>query len=224
MISILIVDDDPNIQKLLSVFLNQRGYGTVCVSNGIKALACMEEQHFDMVIADIMMPRMDGYELTADIRAMDARLPILMITARDAFEDKRRGFLSGIDDYMTKPINPEEMALRIAALLRRAKISAENRIELGNLVIDAESRVVSAPGETLDMPRLEFDLLFKLLSYPGKIFTRRQLMDEVWGMESEADERTVDVHIKRLREKCERFTEFELLTVRGLGYKAERRV
>lgn len=224
MVKILVVDDDINIRKLISVYLERRGYQPTCASDGLKALEKLEETHFDMVIADVMMPRVDGYELTEDIRAMDARIPILMITAKDNYEDKRKGFLSGTDDYMTKPINLQEMELRIAALLRRAKISAEQCIRLGDLCVDAESRVVTTPEETIELPRKEFDLLFKLLSYPKKIFTRRQLMDEIWGMDSEADERTVDVHIKRLREKFENFTEFELITVRGLGYKAERRV
>lgn len=218
------MDDDASIRKLISVYLEQRGYQTVCAADGLKALERMDEQVFDMVIADIMMPRVDGYQLTADIRAMDAAIPILMITAKNAFEDKRKGFQSGTDDYMTKPLDLNEMELRIAALLRRAKIQTERRIIIGDINVDAESRSVVTPDETFELPRKEFDLLFKLLSYPKKIFTRRQLMDEIWGMDSEADERTVDVHIKRLREKFERFTAFELITVRGLGYKAERHV
>lgn len=224
MVNILVVDDDAHIQKLISVYLENCGYKTVCASDGMKALQKMDETHFDMVIADIMMPRVDGYELTADIRTIDARIPILMITARDDYEDKRKGFLSGVDDYMTKPIDLQEMELRVAALLRRAQISAENRIILGEISVDADSRVVITPEETFDLPRKEFDLLFKLLSYPHKIFTRRQLMDEIWGLDSDADERTVDVHIKRLREKFVNCKEFDLVTVRGLGYKAERRV
>lgn len=224
MIHILIVDDDINIQKLISVYLEQCGYKTSCASDGLKALNLLENHHFDMVIADIMMPRVDGYALTADIRDMDANIPILMITARDSYEDKRRGFMSGTDDYMTKPLNLQEMELRIAALLRRAKISAEHKIIIGDICIDADNRVITAPDALFELPKKEFDLLFKLLSYPQKIFTRRQLMDEIWGMDSDADERTVDVHIKRLREKFEQFAEFELVTVRGLGYKAERRL
>lgn len=224
MIKVLVVDDDKNIRKLISAYLTQNGYHVECAENGAEALDIMEEQHFDMLIVDIMMPEVDGYELTTDIRSIDDKLPILMVTAKDTFEDKRKGFLSGTDDYMTKPIDFEEMSLRISALLRRAKISSEQKIEIGNLCINSELRTVITPDETINLPKIEFDLLFKLLSYPKKIFTRRQLMDEVWGMDSEADERTVDVHIKRLREKFDKYNEFEIVTVRGLGYKAERTV
>lgn len=224
MVNILVVDDDQNIRKLISTYLKQSGYNTVCAANGADALMRIDEQHFDMVIADIMMPEVDGYELTSDIRSIDERIPILMITAKDTFEDKRKGFLSGTDDYMTKPIDLDEMTLRVSSLLRRAKISMERKIEIGRICIDAESRVIITENEKIELPKKEFDLLFKLLSYPKKIFTRRQLMDELWGMDSEADERTVDVHIKRLREKFDGVKEFEIITVRGLGYKAERRL
>lgn len=224
MITVLVVDDDKNIRKLISVYLEQAGYKAVCAANGEEALEHMDSNKFDMVIADIMMPGVDGYELTSDIRSIDDKIPILMISAKDTFEDKRRGFLCGTDDYMTKPLDLQEMNLRISALLRRAKISAERKIELGDIRIDADFQSVVTPDKTMELPKKEFDLLFKLLSYPKKIFTRRQLMDEIWGMESEADERTVDVHIKRLRERFEDVNEFEIVTVRGLGYKAERRV
>jgi DNA-binding response OmpR family regulator len=222
--NILVVDDDRNIRKLISAYLAQSGYSTFCAANGAEALMMMDERHFDMLIVDVMMPEVDGYELTSDIRGVDDKLPILMVTAKDALEDKRRGFTSGVDDYMTKPIDLDEMCMRVAALLRRAKISAEHKIEIGEVCIDSESRTVATPEGMFSMPRIEFDLLFKLLSYPQKIFTRRQLMDEIWGMDSDADERTVDVHIKRLREKFAGCREFEIVTVRGLGYKAERRI
>lgn len=222
MINILVVDDDKNIRKLISTFLSQNGYTADCAENGAKALDKMAEKHYDLIILDVMMPEVDGYEFACDVRSVDDKLPILMVTAKDTFDDKRKGFLSGVDDYMTKPINLDEMNLRVKALLRRAKISAEHKIEIGGVCVNSETRAVITKTQTVELPRKEFDLLFKLLSYPRKIFTRRQLMDEIWGMDSEADERTVDVHIKRLREKFEGFTEFEIVTVRGLGYKAER--
>jgi len=224
MVKILVVDDDKNIRRLIEAYLLQAGFAPTCAKDGQEALDLMDETHFDMVIADIMMPHMDGYELVSDIRFVDDKIPILMITAKDAFEDKRKAFGSGADDYITKPIDLDEMQLRISALLRRSQISAEKKIEMGGLRVDAELRQVFIGDAVLDLPRKEFDLLFKLLSYPKKIFTRRQLMDEIWGMSSEADERTVDVHIKRLREKFEDCREFEIVTVRGLGYKVERRV
>ena len=224
MVHILVVDDDPHICKLMEAYLTRQGYQIHCAANGAEALDWMDTQHFDMVIADVMMPEVDGYELTADIRGIDDKIPILMVTAKDSFEDKQKGFHSGTDDYMTKPIDLPELNLRVAALLRRAKISANQKIEIGGISVDAELRTVTTSDGLIDLPRREFDLLFKLLSYPKKIFTRRQLMDEIWGMDSEADERTVDVHIKRLREKFEPYHEFEIITVRGLGYKAEKKV
>ena len=224
MLKILVVDDDKNIRKLIEAHLAQAGFEVILAKHGQEALDLMDIHHFDMVVADIMMPYIDGYELVSDIRHMDDKIPILMITAKDAFEDKKRAFGIGADDYITKPIDFDEMLLRISALLRRAKISSEQRIDLGDFCINAELRAVQIGHEAIDLPKKEFDLLFKLLSYPKKIFTRRQLMDEIWGMDSNADERTVDVHIKRLREKFEDCAEFEIVTVRGLGYKAERRI
>jgi len=222
MLKIMVVDDDKNIRRLLEASLTQAGFEVILAKNGQEALDIMDARHLDMIIADIMMPYIDGYELVSDIRHIDDKIPILMITAKDAFEDKKKAFGIGADDYITKPINMDEMLLRISALLRRAKISSEQKIDLGEFCINAELRAVKLGGDTLDLPKKEFDLLFKLLSYPNKIFTRRQLMDEIWGMDSNADERTVDVHIKRLREKFEGCEEFEIVTVRGLGYKAER--
>jgi DNA-binding response OmpR family regulator len=224
MLKILVVDDDKNIRKLIEAHLVRAGFEVILAQNGQEALNIMDNRHFDMVVADIMMPYIDGYELVSDIRHIDDKIPILMITAKDAFEDKKRAFGVGADDYITKPIDFDEMLLRISALLRRAKISSEQKIDLGDFCINAELRTVGFDSQELELPKKEFDLLFKLLSYPKKIFTRRQLMDEIWGMDSNADERTVDVHIKRLREKFEDCGEFEIVTVRGLGYKAERRV
>ena len=222
MIKVLVVDDDKNIRKLIGEYLERAGYEAVLARNGQEALDFIDQFHFDMVVADIMMPYLDGYELVADIRSINPHIPIIMITAKDAFEDKRTAFSHGADDFLTKPIDLDEMLLRVAALFRRAQISMDKKIVLGSFSMSLEFRSVLINGEHIDLPKKEFELLFKLLSYPKKIFTRRQLMDEIWGMDSSADERTVDVHIKRLREKFETCKEFEIITVRGLGYKAER--
>ena len=223
MLNIMVVDDDKNIRRLIQAYLSQAGFDVTLAQNGQQALELMDKKHLDMIICDIMMPHVDGYELTSDIRKLDDKIPILMITAKDAFEDKKKAFGMGADDYITKPIDLDEMLLRVWALLRRAKISLEQRIDLGGFSINAESRVALHKNKKIDLPKKEFDLLFKLLSYPEKIFTRRHLIDEIWGMDSNADERTVDVHIKRLREKLEDCSEFEIVTVWGLGYKAERK-
>jgi DNA-binding response OmpR family regulator len=186
----------------------------------VQALEVLDSTKADLILCDIMMPNMDGYELTRSLRDAGYNMPILMITAKDALEDKRKGFLSGTDDYMVKPINMDEMLLRINALLRRSKITTEHRIEVGDVTLDYDTLAVNRKGEVIVLPKKEFLLLFKLISYQKKIFTRQQLMDEIWGMDTETDERTVDVHIKRLREKLVNIKEFEIITVRGLGYKA----
>jgi DNA-binding response OmpR family regulator len=222
MLTILVVDDEYSIRKLISAYLTQNGYNVLLAKDGVEALHIMDNNFISLVICDIMMPNLDGYELTEDIRSVDEKLPILMITAKDTLSDKQKGFLLGTDDYMTKPIDLDEMILRVSALLRRAKIYTEHKIEIGNIILDYDSLSFISKEETMELPKKEFYLLYKLLSYPKKIFTRRQLMDEIWGMDSDADERTVDVHIKRLREKLDYYKEFEIITVRGLGYKAER--
>lgn len=224
MLNILVVDDNESIRKLLSTYLKKEGYNVLHAANGMEALAHLENNHIDLMIADIMMPVMDGYTLTEDLRAAHYDFPILMITAKEAYEDKKKGFELGTDDYMVKPIDMDEMLLRVNALIRRAKISRDKMIQLGDITVDYDTLSVITPKGTIELPKKEFYLLFKLLSYPKKIFTRAQLMDEIWGMEAEADERTVDVHIKRLREKFGDFEEFEIITIRGLGYKAERKV
>ena len=181
----------------------------------------LEKTNIDLIISDVMMPNMDGYELTRQLRKAEYQLPILMVTAKETFEDKQEGFLAGTDDYMVKPIDINEMILRVGALLRRAKMASEHSLTVGKCVLDYDAQSVSfdgQPGETI--PQMEFKLLFKLLSYPNKIFTRRQLLDELWGMDKDVDERTVDVHIKRLRERYGECGEFQIVTVRGLGYKA----
>ncbi|KPU44723.1 heme response regulator HssR [Oxobacter pfennigii] len=219
MVNILLVDDNQEIRKLMEIYLRQEGYHVLHADNGEKALEVLKITKADLVIADIMMPEMDGYELTKELRDAYFDMPILMVTAKDAFLDKKTGFETGADDYMTKPVDMEELILRVKALLRRSKISSERQIRIGQITLDFESLEVRTHSELIILPKKEFFLLYKLLSYPKKIFTRQELMDEIWGMDSEADERTVDVHIKRLREKFGELPEFEIITVRGLGYK-----
>jgi DNA-binding response OmpR family regulator len=219
MVNILLVDDNENIRKLMEIYLKQEGYHVLQAENGEQALEVLSGTNADLVIADIMMPEMDGYELTRVLREAQFNMPILMVTAKDAFSDKKMGFGLGADDYMTKPVDMEELVLRVNALLRRSKISSEKQIKIKDITLDVDSLEVRMPSDTIILPKKEFYLLYKLLSYPKKIFTRQELMDDIWGFDSEADERTVDVHIKRLREKFGEFSEFEIVTVRGLGYK-----
>jgi len=222
--NILIAEDDKNLRKLISATLKQNGYNSFVAEDGEKALNIIDNEHIDLVISDIMMPNLDGYDLTESLRESGYNMPILMVTAKETFDDKKKGFVVGADDYMVKPIDIEEMILRIGALLRRSKISNEHRVYVGDIVLDYDEISVSINGEKTTLPKKEFYLLFKLLSYPEVIFTRRQLLDEIWGMDNDVDERTVDVHIKRLREKYYDLEEFEIVTVRGLGYKAVKKV
>ena len=225
MFHILIVEDDKNLRRLMAAYLERDGYEVYHAEDGVQALQLLDSQHIDLIISDIMMPNMDGYELTEELRRADYKLPILMVTAKETFEDKKKGFLVGTDDYMVKPLDMEEMLLRVSALLRRANIANEHKLRVGDdILLDYDSLTVTAHGKVYELPKKEFYLLFKLLSYPKKIFTRQQLMDEIWGMEAETDERTVDVHIKRLREKFDHLDEFKIVTIRGLGYKAEKNV
>ena len=224
MFHILVVDDDKNTRRLLRAVLEAEHYTVTTACDGEEALAVLDREHIDLAILDIMMPHMDGYEFTSLLRAEQNDLPILMVTAKQLPEDKKRGFLVGTDDYMTKPIDEEEMLLRIRALLRRAKIVSEQKIEIGNVVLDYSDMSVTRNGECHMLPQKEFLLLYKLLSYPGKTFTRIQLMDEIWGNESESGWETVTVHIGRLRKRFEGWEEFEIQSVRGLGYKAVKKV
>ena len=224
MFRILVADDDRNTRLLFEAVLRRAGYTVLLAKNGREALEILDKEHVDLVILDIMMPRMDGYELTRELREFNPSLPILMVSAKQLPEDKHRGFLAGTDDYMTKPIDTEEMLLRIKALLRRAKIASERRIVIGEVVLDYDSMTVTRGEEVQELPQKEFALLYKLLSYPGKIFTRIQLMDEIWGADSETGWETVTVHIARLRRRFEGWSEFEIESVRGLGYKAVKRV
>ncbi|HBL36414.1 MAG TPA: DNA-binding response regulator [Firmicutes bacterium] len=223
MFNILVVEDDQHTRKLISAVLKQEGYTSFAAVDGEDALQIMDKQQIDLIILDIMMPKMDGYELTKHLRSSDQKLPILMVSAKQLPEDKHRGFLAGTDDYMTKPVDIKEMVWRVKALLRRAQIANEHRLTIGEVVLDYDTLTVTRGDESHVLPKKEFYLLFKLLSYPNQIFTRLQLMDEIWGMESESSDTTVNVHINRLRRRFEHFPEFELVTVRGLGYKAVKK-
>ena len=224
MFHILVVDDDKNTRLLFKAVLQAENYTVFTADNGEAALEIMEQEHIDLVVLDVMMPKMDGYEFTRTLRESNNNLPILMVSAKQLPADRKQGFLVGTDDYMTKPIDEEEMLLRIRALLRRARIVSERRIVLGKVTLDYDSFTVSREGESIELPQKEFQLLYKLLSYPGKIFTRIQLMDEIWGAESETGWETVTVHIGRLRKRFESWEEFEIQSVRGLGYKAVKKV
>ena len=224
MFRVLVVDDDKNTRLFLRAVLEEAKYTVSIASNGEEALEVMDREHVDLVVLDVMMPKMDGYEFTKMLRETENNLPILMISAKQLPADKHKGFLVGTDDYMTKPIDEEEMLYRIKALLRRAKIASEHQIKLGDVVLDYDSFTVSRGEETQELPQKEFLLLYKLLSYPGKIFTRIQLMDEIWGSESDTGWETVTVHIGRLRKRFEGWDEFSIESVRGLGYKAVKRV
>jgi DNA-binding response OmpR family regulator len=221
---ILVIDDDKNTRRLFQAVLENAGYRVDTAVNGEDALDIMDQEHIDLVIVDIMMPGMDGYEFTKTLRGTDDSLPVLMVSAKQLPEDKKKGFLVGTDDYMTKPVDEEEMLLRVRALLRRAKIVSERRIEIGSVVLDYDSLTVTKGDQVMELPQKEFMLLYKLLSYPGKIFTRIQLMDEIWGASSESGWETVTVHIGRLRKRFEGWEEFEIVSVRGLGYKAVKKV
>ena len=220
MFQILVVDDDRNTRMLLKAVLEAENYSVLTASDGVEALQVLDENHVDLVVLDVMMPNMDGYAFTKTLREGNDNLPILMISARQLPADKKKGFLVGTDDYMTKPIDEEEMLLRIRALLRRARIASEHKIVLGDVVLDYDSLTVTRKGEIQELPQKEFLLLYKLLSTPGHIFTRQQLMDDIWGPDSETEARTVDVHINRLRDRFRANPDFSIETVRGIGYKA----
>ncbi|MBQ8742416.1 MAG: response regulator transcription factor [Clostridia bacterium] len=224
MFHILVVDDDKNTRMYFEAVLKTNGYTVTVAKNGADALDAMDKEHIDLVVLDIMMPKMDGYEFTKTLRECDNNLPILMVSAKQLPIDKNKGFALGTDDYMTKPVNQDEFLYRIKALLRRAKIANERKIVVGDVILDYDSLTVTKGNEVQELPQKEFMLLYKLLSYPGKIFTRIQLMDEIWGAESETGWETVTVHVGRLRKPFEGWSEFEIESVRGLGYKAVKKV
>lgn len=223
MFTVLVAEDNADMRELFCTVLTDSGYRCVPARDGSEALDATEREYIDLIIADIMMPNMDGYELTRILRESGSDIPILIVTAKDQFDDMQRGFRAGGDDYMIKPINVKELVLRVEALLRRARISSEKRIVVGSTVLNYDALTVTVHGEETILPQKEFYLLYKLLSYPNKIFTRPQLMDEIWGMFSETDERTVNTHINRLRERFSDCEDFEIITVRGLGYKAVKK-
>ena len=220
MFHILVVEDDAKLRSLFCTVLTNNGYLALPAESGEKALSLLDSEYVDLIISDIMMSGMDGYELIDHLRTSGFTMPILIITAKERFEDKQRGFQAGTDDYMVKPIDVNEMVLRVGALLKRAKISTEHRIVCQNTILDYDALTVTVNGQETLLPQKEFYLLYKLLSYPNKIFTRQQLMDEIWGLDSTTDERTVDVHVNRLRERFKNCDDFIIMTVRGLSYKA----
>ena len=224
MFKILIVDDDKYTRFLLSELLESEHYTVFTAASGEEAQSIMLHEKFDLVIVDIMMPKMDGYEFTEDLRSFDKLIPVLMISAKQLPEDRKKGFLSGIDDFMTKPLDNEEVLLHVKALLRRAKIESERRIVIGDVVLNYDSFTVSKNGEVWELPQKEFQVLYKLLSFPGRTFTKIKLMEDIWGIENESGEETVTVHIARLRKRFEGFEEFEIKTIKGLGYKAVKKV
>jgi len=219
MFRILVVEDDTHIRKLMCTVLKAHGFETLQAEDGLAALDVMDKEHIDLVVLDLMMPNMDGYEFTKELRSVGENLPILMVTAKQEQSDKNKGFLVGTDDYMTKPVDEDELVLRIRALLRRSKITSERQIVVGDAVLNYDMLTVSKGSESIALPQKEFLLLFKLLSYPGVIFTRMQLMDEIWGLEHDAGDHTLNVHINRLRDRFQNCREFEIITVRGVGYK-----
>ena len=224
MVRILIVDDDRSTRIFLRAVLEGAGYEVLEACNGEMALELIDREHIDLAVLDIMMPKMDGYEFTRTLREGNVNLPILMLSAKQLPRDKHLAFSVGTDDYMTKPVDDEEMLYRIKALLRRARIATERRITLGQVVLDYDSLTVQRGEEIQELPQKEFMLLYKLLSYPGKIFTRIQLMDEIWGQDSETGWETVTVHIGRLRKRFDGWGEFSIESVRGLGYKAVKNI
>ncbi len=219
MFHIMVVEDDQPLNRLICRVLTKNNYEVIPAFDGVEALALLEQNYIDLIITDLMMPKMDGYDLTKELRENGYQLPILVVTAKDTFPDKLKGFKLGIDDYMVKPIDVNELLLRVEALLRRAKIIYEKKLEFPHVCLDYINLTVTVDGRSQILPQKEFQLLYKLLSFPNHTFTRQQLMDELWGYDSETDIRTVDVHINRLRDRFRDVPYFQILTVRGLGYK-----
>lgn len=223
MLTILVVEDDSELRQLFSRVLIQNGYFVREAENGKAALDALEQEWVDLIISDIMMPVMDGYELVRSLRDANIQIPVLMITAKDAFDDMRLGFLSGTDDYMVKPVNVGEMVLRVGALLRRAQMITDHKQMIGNTELLADSLTVITGEESYVLPQKEFMVLYKMVSFPGKIFTRQQIMDDVWGYDVETDPHTLDVHIGRLRERFRDNPDFQIVTIRGVGYKVMKK-
>lgn len=220
MAKILVVEDDRNMRLLTAARLEDM-YTVVCAGDGIEAMEEIHRGGIDLIIADIMMPRMDGYELLKTIREEGYTTPFLMLTAKEALEDKQKGFSLGTDDYITKPFSSDELMWRTQALLRRADIAQSKKIEIGSLIVDSSKYAVYNDKEYIELPKKEFDLLFKLLSYPDRIFSKEQLLDSIWGMNAESGEETVKTHISRIRNRLKNIDEFSIVTLKGLGYKAD---
>ena len=219
MFHIMVVEDDQALNKLICRVLVKNNYEVVPAFDGEAALSLLDQNYIDLIITDLMMPKVDGYDLTKELRESGYQLPILVVTAKDTFPDKLKGFKLGIDDYMVKPIDVNELLLRVEALLRRARIIYEKKLEFPHVCLDYINLTVTVDGKSQILPQKEFQLLYKLLSFPNQTFTRQQLMDELWGYDSETDIRTVDVHVNRLRDRFREIPYFQILTVRGLGYK-----
>ena len=223
MSTVMVVEDDKNLRRLMQACLEQEGYDVVVAEDGEQALEKLENSHVDLFICDIMMPRMDGYELTRVLREADYTQPVLFVTAKESLEDKRVGFGVGADDYMVKPVDMNEMLLRVSALLRRAQMISERREVLGGTVLQYDEMTVCREGESVTLPQKEFQLLYKMAAAPGRIFTRMQIMDDIWGLDTETDPHTVDVHIGRLRDRFRENPDFEIVTMRGIGYKVVKK-
>lgn len=220
MFKILVVEDDKNLRKLIVTCLEKANYTVFDTRNGEEALDLMDKEYVDLIVTDIMMPEMDGYELIKELREANYNTPILIITAKEDIEDKRTGFSLGADDYMVKPINIDELIMRVKSLLKRANQTSEKKIKIGDVELNYDKLEIRKKDKTYQLTQKEFYLLYKMLSTPDTIFKRQDLIEEIWGLENESDFRTVDVHIKRLREKLEDINEFEIVTIRGIGYKA----
>ena len=223
MFRILIVEEDAELSQLFRRVLEKNGYEVLCAFDGVDATNRLESEFVDVIISDIMMPKMDGYEFVRELRDAKIETPVLMITAKDRFQDMQHGFDAGTDDYMVKPVNVNEMVLRVGALLRRSRMISERKLTVGGTTLEYDSLSITRNGVSSVIPQKEFLLLYKLLSYPNHIYTRQQLMDDIWGMDSETEARTVDVHINRLRDRFRDSTDFEIVTVRGIGYKAVKK-
>ena len=223
MFKVLVVEDDAALRQMFCRVLSHNGYKPLEAESAADALELMDHEFFDIIITDVMMPGMDGFEFVKTLRESGYTLPILVITAKDQFADKQTGFSVGVDDYMVKPIDVNEMVLRVSALLRRARSVSERRLTLGGAVLEFDTLTVETNGKKTTLPQKEFLLLYKLASYPGRIFTRQQIMDDIWGLDSDTEPHTVDVHINRLRDRFRNNPDFEIITVRGLGYKVTKR-
>lgn len=224
MVNVLIIEDEENIRNIISKVLKREGFNVIEVASAEEGLEVIDKISINLIVLDLMLPNMDGYEFTKELREANIEIPILMATAKQLPIDKHKGFLVGTDDYMTKPLDMEEFVLRVKALLRRSKIVSERKIVIGKVTLDYDSLTVTRENEKMTLPQKEFYLLYKLLSYPDKIFTRIELMDEIWGYETDSDDSTINVHINRLRRKFENYPEFEIKAIRGLGYKVVKKV